>query len=182
VTLFNNNIIKQRAAPGASHQKGVPMYGLTQLGVIHTAISLIAVFAGLYAFIRDKGINPANTVGKVYIYTTILTCLTGFGIFAHGGFGKAHVLGIITLLTLAVAWLGDQGKFGAKSRYVSTLCYSVTFLFHMIPAITETSTRLPLDSPLLSSPEAPELKAATGVLLLLYLIGATLQVRRLRAK
>lgn len=157
------------------------MYGLTQLGVIHTLISLVAVFAALIAFARDKGIDPANTLGKVYIWTTILTCLTGFGIFAHGGFGKAHALGIITLATLGAAWLGDKGKFGAKSVYVSTLCYSITFVFHMIPAVTESTTRLPLDAPLLSSPEAPELKAATGVLLLLYAIGATLQVRRLKA-
>ena len=48
------------------------------------------------------------------------------------------------------------------------------------PATTETSTRLPLGAPLLSSPEAPELKAATGVLAVLYLIGVTLQVLRLR--
>lgn len=157
-------------------------YGLTQLGVIHTLISLVAVIAAVIAFFRDKGINPANTLGKVYIWTTILTCLTGFGIFQHGGFGKAHVLGIITLLTLGVAWLGDQGRFGAKSAYVSTLCYSITFVFHMIPAVTESSTRLPLGAPLLSSPEAPELKAATGVLLVLYVIGAILQVRRLKAQ
>jgi uncharacterized membrane protein len=158
------------------------MYGLTQLGVIHTLISLVAVFAALIAFARDKGINPANTLGKVYIWTTVLTCLTGFGIFAHGGFGKAHALGIITLLTLGAAWLGDRGKFGARSVYIATLCYSITFVFHMIPAVTESSTRLPLDAPLLASPEAPELKAATGVLLLLYVIGATLQVRRLKAQ
>ena len=157
-------------------------YGLTQLGVIHTLISLVAVFAAVIAFFRDKGINPANTLGKVYIWATVLTCLTGFGIFQHGGFGKAHVLGIITLVTLGVAWLGDKGKFGAKSAYVSTLCYSITFVFHMIPAVTESSTRLPLGAPLLASPEAPELKAATGVLLVLYVIGAILQVRRLKAQ
>jgi uncharacterized membrane protein len=157
-------------------------YGLTQLGVIHTLISLVAVIAAVIAFFRDKGINPANTLGKVYIWATVLTCLTGFGIFQHGGFGKAHVLGIITLLTLGVAWWGDQGRFGAKSAYVSTLCYSITFVFHMIPAVTESSTRLPLGAPLLSSPEAPELKAATGVLLVLYVIGAILQVRRLKAQ
>jgi uncharacterized membrane protein len=158
------------------------IYGLTQLGVIHTLISLVAVIAAVIACFRDKGINPANTLGKVYIWATVLTCLTGFGIFQHGGFGKAHVLGIITLVTLGVAWLGDQRKFGAKSAYVATLCYSITFVFHMIPAVTESSTRLPLGAPLLSSPEAPELKAATGVLLVLYVIGALLQVRRLKAQ
>src|SRR6266513_1090988 len=42
-------------------------YGLTPLGVIHTAISLIAVAAGLIALARDKEISPRNTLGKVYV-------------------------------------------------------------------------------------------------------------------
>jgi uncharacterized membrane protein len=158
------------------------MYGLTQLGVIHTLIGLVAVIAALIAFVRDKGINPANTLGKVYIWTTVVTCLTGFGIFEHGGFGKPHVLGIVTLLTLGVAWWADQGRFGARSVYVSTLCYSITFFFHMIPAVTESTTRLPLGAPLLPGHEAPELKAITGVMFVIYVIGATLQVRRLKAQ
>src|SRR5882762_1114728 len=78
--------------------KEIDMFGLTQLGVIHTAISLIAVAAGLIAFFRDKEISPRNGVGKIYIIATVLTCLTGFGIFQHGGFGKPHTLGIITLI------------------------------------------------------------------------------------
>jgi hypothetical protein len=65
---------------------------------------------------------------------------------------------------------------------VETVSYSATFLFNWIPAITETSTRLPLGAPLLASPDAPELPAAAGVLFILFLIGATLQVLRLRGK
>ena len=57
------------------------MAGLTTLGVIHTAISLIAVAAGFIALIRDKEISPRNRVGQVYVIMTVLTCLTGFGIF-----------------------------------------------------------------------------------------------------
>ena len=84
-------------------------------------------------------------VGKVYIVTTVLTCLTGFGIFQHGGFGKPHMLGIITLVVLGVAWLaGYTGVFGRLAPYIETVSYSATFLFHMIPGITETTTRLPL--------------------------------------
>lgn len=51
---------------------------------------------------------------------------------------------------------------------------------HLFPAITETLTRLPPRAPLAASPEAAGLQAATGVLVTLFLIGATLQVRRLR--
>jgi uncharacterized membrane protein len=157
------------------------MLGLTPLGAIHTAISLVALAAGLMAFFRDKGINPANTLGQVYIWTTVLTCLTGFGIFQHGGFGKPHALGVITLLVLGLAWLAARGSlFGAKAAAVMTVSYSLTFFFHLIPAMTETSVRLPVGDPLADSPEAEWLKMASGVLFLLFLIGATLQVRRLK--
>jgi hypothetical protein len=154
------------------------IYGLTYLGVIHTLISLVAVFAALISFVRYKGIVANSTLGRTYIWTTVFTCLTGFGIFQHGGFGKPHVLGIITLVVFGLAWLADQRKFGAKSAAVSTVSYSLTFLFHMIPAVTETTTRLPLGAPLLSSAEAPELKSITGVMFLLFLIGVVLQLRR----
>ena len=114
--------------------------------------------------------------------TTVITCLTSFGIFQHGGFGKGHVLGIITLVVLAVAGVaGTTRLFGQASRYVEAVSYSATFFFHLIPAITETSTRLPPGSPLFSNPDAPALQAATGVLFVAFLIGATLQVRWLRA-
>ena len=157
-------------------------FGLTGLGVVHTSISLIAVVAGAIALLRDGRITSSNRVGMTYIVATALTCLTGFGIFQHGGFGKPHVLGIITLVVLAIAWIaGHSAAFGRASRYVETVGYSATFLFHMIPAITETTTRLPLGAPLLTNADAPQLQVASGVLFVLFLIGATLQVRALRA-
>lgn len=159
------------------------MLGLTPLGAFHTAISLIAVVAGLIAFIRDKGISPRNRLGKIYVITTVISCLTAFGIFQHGGFGKPHVLSVLTLVVLVVAAVAGYSKlFGRASPYVETVSYSATFLFHMIPGITETSTRLPLGAPLVANADAPALLAATAVLFTAFLIGATLQVRHLRAK
>ena len=159
------------------------MLGLTPLGTFHTAISLIAVVAGFIALVRDKQISSKNLLGKIYVITTVITCLTGFGIFQHGGFGKPHALGIITLVVLGVAWAaGSTALFGRASPYVETVSYSATFLFHMIPGITETTTRLPLGAPLLPNADAPALQAATGALFIVFLIGATLQVRTLRAK
>ncbi len=159
------------------------MFGLTSLGVIHTVISLIAVAAGLIALFRDKEISPRNGVGKIYIIATVLTCLTGFGIFQHGGFGKPHALGIITLVVLGVAYVAGYTKlYGRLSPYIETVSYSATFLFHLIPGITETTTRLPLGAPLLPNAEAPALQAATAAMGVVFLIGAAIQVRRLRAR
>ncbi|MDB5799692.1 MAG: hypothetical protein JWL63_631 [Rhodocyclales bacterium] len=155
---------------------------LTQLGTFHTLISLIAVFAAFISYFRYKDISLTSTLGKVYVFTTVIVCVTGFGIFQHGGLGKPHALGILTLIVLAAAAVAEYSTlFGRLSPYVRTLSYSASFLFHWIPAITETTTRLPAGAPLFDSPEAPELQAIAGFLVLLFLIGATLQVRRLRA-
>jgi len=149
------------------------MFGLTTLGVIHTLISLVAVGAGIVGFVRDKRIDLDNRAGKTYLVMTILTCLTGFGIFQHGGFGKPHALGVLTLLVLAVAW-----KVAARPA-LQTVLLSLTFFFHMIPAVTETLTRVPMGAPILPNAEAPELQVITGAMFVLFVIGATLQVRRL---
>ena len=157
------------------------MFGLTSLGVFHTAISLVAVAAGLIALLRDQAILPINAVGKVYVGATIITCLTAFGIFQHGGFGKAHVAAVVTLAVLVIAAVARRSSlFGRASRYVETVSYSFTFFIHLIPGATETATRLPLGAPLVASPDDPALQMTIAAFFVLFLIGAALQVLRLR--
>src|SRR2546427_11851731 len=97
-------------------------FHLTPLGTFHTAISLIAVVAGVIACVRDKEISPKNLVGRIYVTTTVITCLTGFGIFQHGGFGKPHVLG-------GAAVAGNSGLVG-RARPLCGACRSAAiFIF-----------------------------------------------------
>jgi uncharacterized membrane protein len=155
------------------------MLGLTSLGVFHTAIGVVAVAAAIAAFFRDREISPRNGLGKLYIFTTVITCLTGFGIFQHGGFGIAHVLGIVTLLTLAVA--GVAGRFahrGRTARAVEVTAYTGTFFFHLIPAITETTTRFPLGRPLIADRDGPLLQGIAGLLVLAWAATVYAQLRR----
>ena len=153
--------------------------GLTNLGAIHTLISLVAVGAGAWAFVRDKAIIPDNGLGRTYVWATVLTCLTGLPIFQRGGFGPPHVLAILTLLVLGLAAIAWRGKLGAASAYVATASYSLTFFFHMIPGLTETFTRVPVGAPLFTGPEDSALQKAVGVAFVLYLVGVTVQLIRL---
>lgn len=158
------------------------MFGLTPLGLAHTAISLVALAAGIAALVRFGEIPARHTLGRTYIWATVLTCLTGFGIFRHGGFGAPHALGVLTLVVLGLAALaGARPVFGRASRYVETIAYSVTLFFHMIPGLTETFTRLPVGAPLFNGPDDPALQKLVGMFFLLLLVGCALQVRRLRA-
>src|SRR5256885_14568987 len=97
------------------------MFGLTPLGTFHTAISLIAVVAGFIALARDREISTRSAAGAVFFWGTVITCLTGFGIFQHGGFGKPHLLCIVTLIVLGGALAAQRGSaLGRGSRYVAT--------------------------------------------------------------
>ncbi|HEY4081496.1 MAG TPA: hypothetical protein VGM81_12420 [Burkholderiaceae bacterium] len=158
------------------------MTALTPLGIFHTAISVVALLAGAAALIRNREISPRSGFGQLYLWTTVITCLTGFGIFQHGGWGKPHQLGVITLITLAIAFAAGRGMLGRASRYVETVGYSLTFFFHMIPAWTETLTRLPSDAPVFATAEDPRLQALYGLSFIVFLIGAAAQVRSLRAQ
>jgi len=153
------------------------MLGLTSLGIIHTAIALVAVVTALIILAREHRILYATGAGRLYVHATVLTCLTSLGIFQHGGFGKPHVLAIITLITLGIAQAAIKTTwFGRRSVYVEMVAYSATVLFHFIPALTETGTRLPVGAPFFVNAEDPLLKMLTGALVLLFVVGATAQV------
>lgn len=156
-------------------------FKVSPFGALHTLISLIAVGAGIVSLVRFKEIAPKRAAGWIYVVATVFTCVTGLAIFRHGGFGKPHALAIITLVVLCVAALGGgTNLFGSLSRYVETVGYSLTFFFHLVPAVNETATRLPLGAPLAASPEDPALQIVAGLLFLGFVVGANLQIRRLR--
>jgi uncharacterized membrane protein len=157
------------------------MFGLTQLGVVHTAISLIAVAAGVVSFFRYGSISLRTGTGQIYVVMTVLTCLTGFPIMRFGAFGPAHAVGVLTLAVLAFAWTLEKREFlGSASRAVETVAYTTTFFLHMIPAINETTTRVPLSAPLAAGPNDPLVLGLVTIAFVLFLLGATFQVLRLR--
>ncbi|HSA88979.1 MAG TPA: hypothetical protein VLF42_03675 [Burkholderiales bacterium] len=158
------------------------MLGLTPLGTFHTAISLIAVVAGFVALAGAREISTRSAAGLTFFGGTVISCLTAFGIFQHGGFGVPHVFAIVTLVVLAVALAAERaGAFARLSRYVATVGYSFALFLHFVPATVETLLRLPAGAPYLAHPEDPKAQPIIGFFFLLFLIGATLQVRRIRA-
>lgn len=157
------------------------MFGLTALGTLHTAISLLALACGFASLLRDGAIEPSRILGRIYTWATVLTCLTGFGIFGQGGFGKAHALGVLTLLVLGFAALpGGAARFGHRWHYIVAVCYTLTLFFHMVPGITETFTRLPAAAPWFSSPEDPALEKTIGAVFMVFATIMAAQVLHLR--
>ena len=113
------------------------MAALTTLGIVHTAISIVALVSGVVVLVRDKRITSGSGLGKLYLISTVLTALTGLGIFQHGGFGPPHVLAILTLLAISFGILAERSPFfGGWAKYLVAVAYSATVLFHFIPGVT----------------------------------------------
>lgn len=148
------------------------------LGWFHTLMGVTALISGVFTLARYKEILLQRSSGKIYLVATLITAGTALAIFQRGEFGPGHALAAMTLLALAVGTVAATTKvFGKLSRYVQAIGYSATLLFHCIPAVTDGLLRLPVGNPVLTSIEDPILKMCYLVLLVLFLLGISLQLR-----
>ncbi|MEQ9563661.1 MAG: hypothetical protein RLN69_14175 [Woeseiaceae bacterium] len=151
------------------------------LGWFHTIMGIIALLSGAFTLAKFREISPQTRSGQIYLVTTLVTAATALAIFQRGEFGPGHALALMTLLALAIGSLAATIKpFGKWSRQVQAISYSATLLFHCIPAVTDGLLRLPVGSPVLASIDDPVLKICYLVMLIIFLVGITLQLRWIR--
>ncbi|MDJ0710951.1 MAG: hypothetical protein QNJ14_11190 [Woeseiaceae bacterium] len=151
---------------------------ITALGWFHTAMGIVALVSGAITLFRYKEIAPQNRSAQIYLATTLITAGTALAIFQHGGFGPAHGLAVMTLAALVVGMAAAMlNLFGKLSRYVQAFSFTATLLFHCIPAVTDGLMRLPVGNPVVTSLEDPLLRSAYLALLILFVVGVSLQLR-----
>ena len=153
---------------------------LSILGIIHTAISILAIFAALYALLLDGKISPSNGRGKLYILLTVITCITGLPIMRTGHPTAGHSLAVIILIVLPIAYFAPSFKFlGKSAAYLQVFLMSLTLFFSFIPAVVETLTRLPISHPIANGPDSPIVQMGLLTLVVLFSIGILYQLIRL---
>ena len=154
---------------------------LSILGIIHTALSVFAILAGLYALYLSGRIDPKSSAGKWYIWLTILTCLTSLPIMKLGHPTAGHYLAIIIFILLPIGIYARQLRiFGKLADYVQLIIMSFTLFLSFIPAIVETLTRLPISQPIADGPDDPLLQKFLSGLMLIFVIGVIYQIIKLR--
>lgn len=153
---------------------------MTAFGWFHTVIAILAVPAGVYTLAKYKIISSARRSGTVYLALTLVATATALGIYKHGGFGPAHGLAVLSLGALFAGYVAEKTRlFGRLSVYLQAGFYSATFLFNLIPAVTEAFLRIP-DKPLIKGLDDPLLQGTHLALLVMFIIGLTMQIRWLR--
>lgn len=148
------------------------------LGWFHTITGIVALVSGAMTLYRFKEISFRTRTGLIYLLTTLVTAVTALLIYQHGGFGIAHVMAVAALVALVVGLLAEGLNLcGRWSRQIQALSFSATILFHCLPAVTDGLLRLPVGNPILDSIDHPVIKASHLALLVLFLVGVTVQLR-----
>ena len=147
----------------------------------HTGCGIAAILIGAYALNKYKVISFSERAAKIYLLLTLITASTALAIYNQGGFRIAHVLAILTLLALMAGTIVEKTyMLGSLSKYFFTLCYTSTFLFHMIPAITDTLRRLPVGDPFASSLDDPLVVSFHVLFFVIFVFSYVWQVQWLK--
>lgn len=154
---------------------------ITALGWFHTFIGIVALVSGFYTVARFKVIRMDTRSGTVYLICTFVAAATALMIYNQGGFGPAHILALLTLAALVGGVTVKRiSIFAPIARYLEALFFSVTILFHMIPAITDGLRRLPVGDPIVDRFDDPLLMKFYLLFLVLFAVGYAAQVTWLR--
>ncbi|HJT74532.1 MAG TPA: hypothetical protein VJ720_10945 [Chitinophaga sp.] len=154
---------------------------LSTLGIIHTAISVVALVFAAVSLVRDARIIPHSKTGIYYTITNVLACVTSFGLSKEGGFNPGHAIAIMILVLLAVSYaMGHAWTDRPVALYIQTFLMTTTVFLSLVPAINETLTHLPPSHPIAESKASPAVQAGLKLLVVVYLAGLLLQFFKIR--
>lgn len=152
------------------------MFGLTPLGTVHTGLSVVALAAGAWVLVRDRGLPVLNRRGLAYLVSTALVAATSLAIFQRGSFGLGHKMAVATLVALGAVLIALRTRvLGRASPYVAAASFSLTLLLHLIAGAAETLTRLPPAAPLLHAGNFAAFGTIVDGLVALFLAGVAAQ-------
>jgi uncharacterized membrane protein len=111
--------------------------------IIHTVISLIAIFTGLVVVFALLGGNRVDGWTKWFLVTAVLTTVTGF-FFPFNGFTPAIGLGIISLPFLALTIYARYPKQLAGAwRWIYVVGAVICLYFNLFVLVVQSFEKIP---------------------------------------
>jgi len=153
---------------------------LSTYTIIHVVISLIAIVAG---FVTVFGMLTGDRMARwtaIFLVTTILTSMTGFG-FPFDHFLPSHAVGAISLVFLAMALFAIYVEHLAGTwRWIYVVSAIIALWFNVFVLIVQSFMKIPALKALAPTQSEPPFQIAQGAALVLFVVLAILAVRKFR--
>ncbi|MET0372069.1 MAG: hypothetical protein ABW039_11925 [Sphingobium sp.] len=139
---------------------------LAQFTIVHVAISLIAIAAGLLFFGALLGGRWLGRTNALFLLFTILTSVTGF-LFPPKPIGPPFIFGVVSLILLAVALYALSARRGPRGRRLAYLLPALAAQWlNMVVLVVQAYQKVPALNALAPTGTEPALLATQGVVLL----------------
>jgi hypothetical protein len=155
---------------------------LTIYTLVHVVISLVGIFSGfvvLFGLLAGKRLDGWT---KLFLTTTVATSVTGFG-FPFHHFGAPHVVGIISLLVLAVAIFARYPRHLAGVwRWIYVVSALIALYLNVFVGIVQAFQKVPALKAIAPTQTEPPFVIAQFAVLALFVVLAIVAAIRFRNK
>jgi hypothetical protein len=142
--------------------------GFTAFTWFHTILSLVAIAAG-FVVVRDLLVSRTQSFWTTtFIWTAVLTSVTGFGFTAP--FGPSHVVGIVSLVLLAGSIAALYAfHLDGPWRWVYAVCQTLAQYFLVFVLVVQLFRKIPALHALAPNESEPPFAIAQGVVLVIFI-------------
>ena len=148
--------------------------------IIHTLISLVGIFAGfvvVFGLLAGKRLDGWT---KWFLITTVATSVTGFGFPLHH-FGAPHVVGVISLLVLAITIYARYPRHLAGAwRWIYVVGAMIAFYLNVFVGVVQAFQKIPTLNALAPTQTEPPFQIAQLITLVLFVMLAIVAAIRFR--
>jgi hypothetical protein len=146
----------------------------------HVLLSLVGIGSGLlvlYGLLLGKRFDGATAI---FLVTTVLTSLTGF-LFPVEHILPSHVLGIVSLVALAVAILARYARHMVGAwRSIYVVCAVLALYLNVFVLVAQIFMKVPAVHALAPTQKEPPFLIAQLVVMALFIVLGIFAVRKFR--
>ena len=137
---------------------------------VHVILSLIGIASGIVVLFGMLGARRLDGLTAIFLATTVLTSATGF-LFPHDRLLPSHIVGIISLVALALAILalyvyGLEGSW----RWIYVATAVVALYLNVFVAVVQAFQKLPALHSFAPTQSEPPFLIAQAVVLAIFVV------------
>jgi hypothetical protein len=156
--------------------------GMTPLTFLHVVISLLGILSGIAVMWGLVTAQRLDGWTATFLATTVATSVTGFIFFPFNGVTPGIVIGIISLVVLAVAIVARyRFRLVGSWRWIYVVTAVTALYFNVFVLIVQSFMKVPALHDLAPTQSEPPFGIAQVLCLALFIAIGIAAVRRFRA-
>ena len=146
--------------------------------ILHVIISLVGIVSGLIVLFGLLGSRPAPGWTALFLLTTILTSVTGFG-FPFTVLLPSHMIGILSLVLLAIACIALYGmKLSGAWRWIYVVTAVPALYFNCFVAVAQSFQKIPALQALAPTQSEPPFQVTQLIVLVIFIVATIVAIRK----